>query len=550
MNPFPGTESAPAGGDRPAGGSASPQSLLPTLRKLRPGDRESLANFRHALRTPLNQIIGYCEMLMETTEELNATELLPELKRIHTSGGQLLSLITDSLAPWKVESMAIDFSILRRDIRPPLSGVIDNTEICLQAAATAGQPTLLSDLRKIRQAAQNLSELFESEDFPAKMNFARTEAAGTPPLPVDLLSPGGSIAPTPMAEGLTGARLLVVEDDPMNRDMLCRRLQRLGHVITEAENGRVALKRLREQPFDLVLLDLLMPEMDGIQTLEAMKSDARTRHLPVIMLTAMDDVESTVRCLDAGADDFVPKPFNPVILRARISASLEKKRLRDKEQAYLAQLQSERAKSERLLLNVLPKAIADRLKHGERTIVDSIPDATVMFADLVGFSKFASNNTPDRTVQLLNEIFSSFDRIAEQHELEKIKTIGDSYMLVGGVPTSRTDHAEICALSGLEMLGAIAAFNKRNQLDWKIRIGINTGPVVAGIIGTQKFSYDLWGDTVNIASRLEANGQPGRIQVSEATMRLLEGKFLLESVGLINLKNVGPVHAYLVLGLK
>ncbi|MDI1320435.1 MAG: adenylate/guanylate cyclase domain-containing protein [bacterium] len=345
---------------------------------------------------------------------------------------------------------------------------------------------------------------------------------------------------------MPSAKLLAVDDDEMNRDMLVRRLQKLGYEVGEAATGREALSKLKDGNFDHVLLDILMPDRDGFQTLEFMKADPRLKHIPAIMLTALDDVESTVRCIEAGAEDYVPKPFNPTILRARITASLEKKRLRDQEQAYLAQLQVERSKSERLLLNVLPKAIAERLKSGQRTIVDSFIDSTVLFADIVGFTRIAGKQSPHRTVQLLNEIFSGFDRIAEQLELEKIKTIGDAYMMVSGVPVMRNDHAEACTNAAFEMLEAVRVFNRRHQLDWSIRIGMNSGPVVAGIIGTKKFSYDLWGDTVNIASRMESHGQPGRIQISEITMQLLGDKFAFEPLGRIDIKNSAPVNAYLV----
>lgn len=346
------------------------------------------------------------------------------------------------------------------------------------------------------------------------------------------------------APPVSAGKLLVVDDEPSTREMLRRRLQRLGFEISEAENGRDALAKLKQSPFDLVLLDIVMPELDGFQTLEYMRSDPALRHIPVIMLTALDDVESNVRCIDAGAEDFVPKPFNPVVLRARINASLEKKRLRDQEQAYLELIEKERAKSDRLLLNVLPRAVADRLRAGERTIVDSFPDATVVFADIVSFSRFAARNSPGRTVQLLNDLFSAFDRIAEQLLLEKIKTIGDSYMLVGGVPLSRPDHAEACATAALEMLEAIRVFNRRHNLDWAIRIGMHSGPVVAGIIGTKKFAYDLWGDTVNIASRMESQGMPGRIQLTNRTKDRLEGRFDFEPVGRIEIKNVGPMETF------
>jgi class 3 adenylate cyclase len=305
---------------------------------------------------------------------------------------------------------------------------------------------------------------------------------------------------------------------------------------------------LRKTKCDLVLLDILMPELNGFQTLELIKAHSKLRELPVIMLTALDEVDSTARCLDAGAEDYVPKPFNPIILRARINASLDKKRLRDLERAFMAELQTERAKSERLLLNTLPKAIADRLKAGERTIVDSFQQATVLFADIVGFTRISADMAPERTVQLLNEIFSAFDRLAEMYALEKIKTMGDSYMAVSGVPTVSTDHAEACAEMALAMLVALQQFNRRNALNWNLRIGLHSGPLMAGIIGTKKFSYDLWGDTVNIASRMESHGEPGRIQISATTRKLLSDGYACEERGAIELKNRGAMQVYHLLG--
>jgi class 3 adenylate cyclase len=539
-----------SGSSLPGSGTKSPLSIAPLLKAIRSRDLEALSRLRHSLRTPLNQIIGYSEMLMESAEENNVSSILVDLKRIHTSGGQLLALINDALAPWKIETGKIDFPGMRRDMRTPLNAVIGYAELCLDEANANNHTELVKDLQKILLAAQNLYALFESQDYPDQMDAsgqigdinsleATAAAASNAPetAPHDF---GITAAPVPTA------KLLAVDDDEMNRDMLVRRLTKLGYQVGEASTGREALAKLKDGNFDLVLLDILMPDLDGFQTLEFMKADPRLRHIPAIMLTALDDVESTVRCIEAGAEDYVPKPFNPTILRARITASLEKKRLRDQEQAYLAQLQIERSKSERLLLNVLPKAIAERLKAGQRTIVDSFIDSTVLFADIVGFTRIASKQSPHRTVQLLNEIFSGFDRIAEQLDLEKIKTIGDAYMMVSGVPVMRNDHAEACANAAFEMLEAVRVFNRRHQLDWSIRIGMNSGPVVAGIIGTKKFSYDLWGDTVNIASRMESHGQAGKVQVSEITMKLLGDKFLYEPLGQIDIKNSTRVPAYLL----
>lgn len=537
---------------RPTKPGQLPHPLAPYLKALKAGDLETLSKLRHALRTPLNQIIGYSEMLLESAEENNAQVIVPGLKRIHSSGGQLLAVINDALAPWKIDAGRIDFPGMRQAMRAPLAAVVTQTELCLEKSRADGHGELVKDLEKILTAAQNLDRLFDSEIYAEELIVSPPaatpgESTPEPSLPgADVTAP---LSPEDFglsAQPMPSARLLAVDDDPLNRDMLSRRLEKLGYDVTDAGTGREALQKLKDGNFDLVLLDIVMPDLDGFQTLEFMKADPRLRHVPVIMLTALDDVASTVRCIEAGAEDYVPKPFNPTLLRARITASLDKKRLRDQEQAFLAQLQIERSKSERLLLNVLPKAIAERLKAGQRTIVDSFIDSTVMFADIVGFTRIASRQSPHRTVQLLNELFSGFDRIAEQRELEKVKTIGDAYMLASGVPVIRADHAEACAEAAFEFLEAVRVFNRRHQLDWGIRVGMNSGPVVAGIIGTKKFSYDLWGDAVNIASRMESHGQPGKIQVSEATKQLLEGKYEFTPVGVIEIKNSSPMPTYLL----
>ncbi|HKB56240.1 MAG TPA: response regulator, partial [Lacunisphaera sp.] len=456
------------GANPPAAGARPPNSLAPFIRAIKSRDLEGVSKLRHTLRTPLNQIIGYSELLMESAQENNAAAILVDLRRIHTCGGQLLSQINDALAPWKIETGKLDFAGLQRDLRTPLNAVIGYAELCLDEARAGRHDDLVKDLEKILQAGKNLNAFCESEDYSELLEAGSSSAEPELAQPDALLSGAGAPLVTTQDYGgsappMPTARLLAVDDDEMNRDMLVRRLQKLGYQVGEAATGREALQKLKDGNFDLVLLDILMPDLDGFQTLEFMKADPRLKHIPVIMLTALDDVESNVRCIDAGAEDYVAKPFNPVILRARITASLDKKRLRDQEQAFLNQLQLERSKSERLLLNVLPKAIAERLKAGQRTLVDSFIDSTVLFADIVGFTRIAAKQSPHRTVQLLNEIFSGFDRIAEQLELEKIKTIGDAYMMVSGVPIIRNDHAEACATAAFEMLEAVRVFNRRHQ---------------------------------------------------------------------------------------
>ncbi|HAZ45372.1 MAG TPA: histidine kinase [Cyanobacteria bacterium UBA11369] len=219
-------------------------------------------------------------------------------------------------------------------------------------------------------------------------------------------------------------------------------------------------------------------------------------------------------------------------------------------ESSLKDLKAEREKAEQLLLNILPQPIANRLKKEERTIADSFNEATVLFADIVGFTNLSAHTPPVELVNLLNQIFSAFDRLAEQHGLEKIKTIGDAYMVVGGIPTPGSDRAQAVAEMAIDMLKEIQQFNALNHAEFNMRIGINTGPVVAGVIGLKKFIYDLWGDTVNIASRMESQGIPGCIQVTDATYERLKDKYEFEQRGVIQVKGKGEMMTYLLLGRK
>lgn len=208
---------------------------------------------------------------------------------------------------------------------------------------------------------------------------------------------------------------------------------------------------------------------------------------------------------------------------------------------------SEQEKAERLLLNILPQEIADQLKQGHTTIADWFGEVTILFADIVGFTQLSVQVSPKEVVDLLNEIFSAFDGLTERYELEKIKTIGDSYMVVGGLPKQRPDHVETVACMALDMQEEIRKFNRKHNAGLSIRIGINTGSVIAGVIGIKKFTYDLWGDAVNTASRMESHGLPGTIQVSATTYERLKDKFVFEWRGQIDIKGKGKMETYLLL---
>lgn len=225
-------------------------------------------------------------------------------------------------------------------------------------------------------------------------------------------------------------------------------------------------------------------------------------------------------------------------------------RLQRAEFRALKELEAEREKSERLLFNILPEAVAKQLKQEQRTIAEHFAEVSVLFADIVGFTEMSAGRPPVEIVNLLNQIFSEFDHLAEIHGLEKIKTIGDSYMVVGGLPIERADHLEAIADMALDMQQAIAHFSETTGRPFQMRIGINSGPVVAGVIGVKKFIYDLWGDTVNTASRMEAYSVPGGIQVTETVYQRLKKRYDLEERGEIAVKGKGPMQVYLLKGKK
>ena len=308
--------------------------------------RAFLAHLRHELRTPLNAIIGYSEMLLEDAADEGPEDFTPDLQKIRRAGKELLALVNDILDPTKVDAGELDIDLetleanLHHALLTPVNAVFGYSEMLLENAADEGPEDFIPDLENIHTAAGRFLALINDV-----VNFSKIEAGK---IDADLRT-GATMsmiqdvvtAIRPLAAEKTGAVpaeqgfVLVVDDNEMNRDVLARHLERQGHGVAVAENGRQALEMVKTHSFDLVLLDILMPEMNGYQVLQRLKSDDTWRDIPVIMISALEDIDSVVRCIEIGAEDYLPKPFDPVLLRARTNASLEKKRLRDQEVEYL-----------------------------------------------------------------------------------------------------------------------------------------------------------------------------------------------------------------------
>lgn len=337
--------------------------------------------------------------------------------------------------------------------------------------------------------------------------------------------------------------VLIVDDTPANIQILVPLLKGDYRTLV-ATRGEKALELAAARSPDVILLDIMMPEMDGYEVCRRLKSNPQTDDIPVIFITAKSETADEAKGFELGAVDYITKPFNSVIVQARVRTHVANHRMQVEIRAQKAAIEQQNRENESLLLNILPGAIAERLKNGDENIVDSFASVSVLFADLVGFTPMSSSMSPEALVGVLNDLFSEFDKLARQHHVEKIKTIGDCYMAVAGVPVARPDHDIAAARMALSMIDSVSALNARRGTQLDVRIGLHSGPVVAGIIGSSKFAYDLWGDTVNTASRMESTSLPGRIQISAAMAASLGERFVLTERGEIEVKGKGPMTTY------
>ena len=343
----------------------------------------------------------------------------------------------------------------------------------------------------------------------------------------------------PTTSGQPG-RLLVVDDNKVNRLLLGRGLEQHGHRVAFAENGRQALALLRAEPFDLVMLDVVMPEMDGYQVLATLTSDPQLRHIPVVMTSALDELDSVVKCIELGAEDYLTKPINPVLLRARINASLEKKRLRDQ----MRELVRKFATSE----------VADELLASGFELGGKYVEATAMFSDIRAFTTLVEASSPTEIIELLNTYFTLMFEAISSHGGIVNQMLGDGLMAIFGAPVPSANHREQAVRAALEMIELVELFNleqtARGAPTIRIGIGIASGTVIAGFTGTaQRATYTCVGDTVNLAARLEAATKTAArpILIDEATRAGLSEGLATEALGPLPIKGKAqPVAVFAV----
>lgn len=340
------------------------------------------------------------------------------------------------------------------------------------------------------------------------------------------------------------SKILIADDDPVSQSILSDLVRNQGYDIVMTDNGIDAWNLLQSDPtLHVAFIDWMMPGMDGPTLCAKIKAEIQDRYVYAIMITAKDQKDDLIEGMEAGADEFISKPVHEGELISRLRAG-------ERMLNYEKRLRKEMERSDELLTNIMPPRIAARLKAGEQYIADFFPSASIMFLDIVGFTDWCLRMDALSMVEQLNSLFALFDSEIGKLGLEKIKSVGDAYLVAGGVPTPHPNHAQAIARLALAIQARIAEMNKHRLQPWFIRTGITCGPVVAGVIGQKRFIYDVWGDTVNNASRLENAAGSNEILISHSTRELIHKDFECESLGRLELKGLGQQNVWRLLKEK
>lgn len=515
--------------------STSSKSGLPAESTALSGDAQL------KLRDCVNHIVTSCELLkMEIGQAAGEAGLAGPLDQLKAEAVSLLQDLQMTAPGRSGQRVDGDPSQGQRLLlrAKETQERIRQIQVMVRGHADAG---MIEDLLELEFTVHQFLKLFEQIIAPV---------AEAPRLVPGLLTPDDARL------SIAGEKqvVLVADDDEANRDLLARILRRDKYDVIFAVNGHEVLQMIDKRRIDLVLLDLVMPGASGFEVLRAAKSGQPAKDIPIIMISGVDDTEKVVACIETGADDYVLKPFNATLLRTRVRALLDRKQSRDLEReqteqlkAALLQLEAERQTTEKLLLSILPRKVCEELQLRGSVSPTYFEDVTIIFTDFVSFTSSTEKLTADELVTLLNEYFTAFDTIVDRYGLEKLKTVGDSYIFLSGLPERTPSHPVDALLASIEMLQYVmAAQQSRPNPGWSMRIGIHTGSVIAGVVGTSKFAFDVWGDAVNFASRMVMSGAANKINVSERAFQRLKDFFSCTPRGLVGIKGNRQAEMYFV----
>ncbi|WP_221301773.1 adenylate/guanylate cyclase domain-containing protein [Zhongshania antarctica] len=499
---------------------------------------------RQSLQAPLASVAAYTESLLELPAIAGDSALLADAQRIARAAAEILDVL-QVVSTLSVTSQT-EISRLRHDLRNAIGLVDGYSEMLTEDCDAADAHTFL---KQIRHQSRLFQERLDS------FSLQPTESAKVDPIAAMFQSFKRGIIRDDK-DHLTGS-ILVVDDNDSSRDLLAHQLQRQDHMVIEAASGERCLEVMRSANPDLVLLDLVMPDMNGYEVLQVIRSDEALRRIPVIVVSGMQDEEGAVRCIDAGASDYLLKPVNSTLLRARIGALLETKRWQDREREYLAELE----KSQRFIRKVFGRYLSDEIVQrllddnnglsmgGERRTV------TILMADIRGFSAISEQLAPEQCVQLLNNYLGVMTEIIQRYRGTVDEFVGDGILAIFGAPVSDKDDCDRALACALAMQLAIKEVNTRNRADnlpeIAIGIGLNTGDVVAGNIGSElRSKYGVVGHNVNLTGRIESCTVGGQILASPATVAAASVEVLTGKGVAVDLKGmVEPLELAEVLGV-
>ena len=510
---------------------------------------DPVARLRHDLRTPLNHVIGYCEMLLEEIDEF--PEFAEELRLIHRQGHRLLAVVGELLAG--AQGAGTRLPPVPPEAEAALRELVAAHDRLRDRAPAVGADRLLPDLARIGAAVRQLAVL---------LGLASADAAS-----------GGAAAPEAAgADSTSDARgtIVVVDDNEGNRDVLARGLAREGYRVHVASGGLEALQILRRATIDLVLLDVMMPEVDGYEVLKRIKADGRLRDIPVLMISSLDQIESVARCIELGADDYLTKPFSRVLLRARIGACLERKRLHDQELMHVRELaewnhrleervQEQVAQVERLgrLKRFFSPQLAELIVAGsaDDPLKTHRREITVVFLDLRGFTAFAETAEPEEVMGVLREYHAEMGRLILEHEGTLERFTGDGMMIFFNDPVPVMNPAERAVRMVLAMRDRVEGLSgawRKQGWDLGLGVGIAQGYATIGAIGSEgRWDYGAIGTVTNIAARLCGEAKAGQVLVSSRVAAAVESLVEVEEVGPLTLKGLlKPAPTFNVRGPK
>lgn len=506
----------------PAAADAEPGAVSPA--------RVSISQLRHDLRTPMNAILGYGDVLVQEAKELGVEALLPDLRALHADADRLLERINEAVPGGSSHADTDDGTVRARAhaaVLAPAREFLAAAESLSARMTDAGQAR--QDVDRLVAAARKLTSLVEALATPAT-----TSGQSTPSASVEQTL--RRLRPSTAEPASRGGNLLVVDDNALNRDVLTRQLVREGYRVLAVGSGSEALDMLRLHDFDLILLDVVMPQMDGMQVLERIEQDAGYADIPVIMMSALDEIGGAAQCLNQGAADFLIKPFDPVLLRARVQSSLQIRYLRSDLRTAEVSLEEHAAAMQRLARSIAPAALVDALEGRTAPAPVHYPEVTAVVARFGGIEALAARQ-PANIPALLVRAVGICERHSAARGFELTRAGDRGFTAIAGATVWSEHHAEAAAELALDISRSFA--EEFTEAAFGAQIGLHTGVLTTGLVSGDKVVFGLWGDAVATAEAIATAASLGEVLLSNATGTKLGTRFVLEHASVLDVPGGG-----------